>query len=81
MGMADRGMADGAMGRRASALVPPLYINRKMFFHSFSASVRELLLNEERYELAVFGKISPIYPSVSLSGSILSIVCRFSQKL
>ena len=38
------------------SLVPPLYINRKMFFILFSATIGLLLLNEKRYEPAVFAK-------------------------
>ena len=33
-----------------------------------------------RYELAVFGKISPIYPSVTISDSFLAIFRQFAQK-
>ena len=67
-------------GRWALALVPPLYIIINFFFHSLSATVTELLLNEKRYEHAVFAKISQIYPFVSLSGPIFSIIYHFSQK-
>ncbi len=33
-----------------------------------------------RYELAVFGKITPIYPSVTIFGSFLAIFRHFAQK-
>ena len=39
-----------------SNIVPPLYINRKMFFQSFSATIPFLLLIRKRYEPAVFAK-------------------------
>ena len=59
---------------------PTIYINRKMIFHFFSATIRYLLLTKMRYEHAVFGKISPIYPFWSTFGSILSIFYHFAQK-
>ena len=39
------------------SIVPPIYINRKMILHSFSATIGLLLPNEKRYEHAVFAKI------------------------
>ena len=63
-----------------SSIVPPLYINRKMFFILKKKTERYLLLNEKIYEHAVFAKISQIYPFVQLSGPIFSIIYRFSQK-
>ena len=51
-----------------------------MFFILKKTTDRYLLLNEKRYELAVFAKISQIYPFVQLSGPIFSIIYRFSQK-
>ena len=59
---------------------PTPYYYYKLEFPFFSATVRELLPNERRYGPGVFAKISPIYPFVQLSGPILSIVYRFSQK-
>ena len=59
---------------------PTPIIIRNLFLHLLSATVRELLLNKKTYEPAVFAKFSPIYPFVSLSGPILSIIFRFSQK-
>ena len=73
-------MKDIQQDTMGKSLVPPLYIIINFFFHSLSATVTELLLNEKRYEPAVFAKISQIYPFVTLCGPILSIIYRFSLK-
>ena len=54
-----------------STIVPPLYIIINLFFHSLSATVTELLLNEKRYEHAVSAKFSQIYPFVTLIDMVL----------
>ena len=68
---------DGSTGVSPS---PTPYYYYKLVFPFFSATVRELLPNKRRYGHGVFAKISPIYPFVQLSGPILSIIYRFSQK-
>ena len=52
---------------------PALCIIIKMFFHSFSATVRQLLLKERSIEPAVFAEITPFYSFVSQFGPFLDL--------
>ena len=78
MGMADRGMADGAMGRRASALV---YIMNRRICLCVCLSVRPIAIffwTERAFDMRFFAKVSLMIWFCNVSGlDFISFVENF----